>query len=123
MAMKVLIHELSEPLFGATTAQIAINTGTGNSAIDKAADGEQLLAGKLEYMDGEEPPTPSASTSNGRVVLELKAEGGRRPGFRMPWSTCNAETNWRIHLWRTDNRTATQPYIPQAHSSSRGECS
>ena len=98
MAKKVLTHLLTEPLDGTITAKVDIHTGTGNLAID-ALGGEQVLAsGTLEYMEGQDPPTPSVSTSNGRATFTLKAEGGRQPSFRMPWSTCNAATNWQIHL-------------------------
>ncbi len=99
MAKKVLIHNLSQPLGGATSARVDINTGTGNLTIDTGTGGERVFAsGSLEYMEGQEPPTPSVSTSNGQTSFMLKAEGGRRASFRMPWSACNAETNWQIHL-------------------------
>lgn len=99
MARKVLIRNLSEPIGSATTATIDINTGMGNLAIDRLASGDKVLAsGILEYMEGQDPPTPSVNVSNGRADLRLKAEGGGRRSFRMPWSACNAETNWQIHL-------------------------
>ncbi len=99
MARKVLTHNLSELLDGAAAATIDINTGTGNLAIDGLATGRQLLAsGTVEYMEGQDPPMPSVVTSNGRAAFALKAQGGRQPGFRMPWSTCNGATTWQIHL-------------------------
>lgn len=99
MAKRMLTHNLSEPLDGATTASIDINTGTGNLTIDGLASGGQLLAtGTVEYMEGQDPPTPRASTSHGQATFALKAEGGRRPSFRMPWSACNGATTWQIHL-------------------------
>jgi cell wall-active antibiotic response 4TMS protein YvqF len=99
MAKKVLTQNLSEPLGGARTATINIDVGTGNLAIDKLASGEQVLAGgTLEYMENQDCPTPSVTTSNGQATFTLKAAGGRRASFRMPWQACNAETNWLIHL-------------------------
>ena len=99
MAKKVLTHNLSEPLGDATTAKIDIDAGTGNLAIDKLAAGGQVLAGgTLEYLENQDCPTPSVITSNGQATLTLKAAGGRRPSFRMPWAACNGATDWRIHL-------------------------
>ncbi len=99
MAKKVLTQNLAVPRTSETRAKVDIYTGTGNLAIDKVTGGEQVLtSGKLEYMEGQEPPTPSMSTNNGQTNLTLRAEGGRQPGLRMPWSACNAETNWQIHL-------------------------
>ncbi len=99
MAKKVLTHNLLEPLNGVTAATVDINTGTGNLTIGKLAGDQQALArGVLEYMEGQDPPTPSVNTSNGQAALTLKAQGGRRPSFRMPWSACNAETSWDIRL-------------------------
>ncbi len=99
MAKKVLTYDLSEPLCGTTTATFDFNTSTGNLTIDKLIGDETMLtSGMLEYVEGQDPPTPSVTTNNGQTNLMLHAEGGRRPGFRMPWSACNAETNWHIHL-------------------------
>ena len=99
MAKKVLTHNLSEPLGGATTATIEIHAGTGNLAIDRLASSEQVLAGgTLEYLENQSCPTPSVITSNGQATFTLRAAGGRRPSFRMPWAACNGETDWRIHL-------------------------
>ncbi len=99
MAKKVLTQNLLEPLDGVTAASIDINTGTGNLTIDGLASREQFLAtGTVEYMQGQNPPAPSLITNNGQTTFTLKAEGGRQPSFRMPWSACNAATTWQIHL-------------------------
>ncbi len=99
MTKKVLVHDLSAPLDGAITASVDVNTGTGNLTIDGLASSEQFLAtGMVEYMQGQNPPAPSLITNNGQATLTLKAEGGRQPSFRMPWSACNAATTWQIHL-------------------------
>ncbi len=99
MTKKVLTQILSEPLGAAKDAVIDIQAGTGNLTVDRLAEGGQLLAvGTLEYMEGQSPPVPSLSVQDGRVKLMLKAEGGRRPSLRMPWSACNSEINWQIRV-------------------------
>jgi len=99
MAKKVLTYNLSEPLGGATTAKVDINTGAGNLTIDKLTGGEQLLAsGTLQYLENQGLPTRSVNTSNGQVTLTLRASGTGRPWFRFPWAVCNGATEWQIHL-------------------------
>jgi hypothetical protein len=99
MAKKVLTHNLSEPLNGATTAKVDINTDTGNLTIDKLAGGEQVLAsGTLQYLESQGLPTRSVNTSNGQATLTLRASGAGRPWFRFPWAACNGATEWQIHL-------------------------
>ena len=99
MANKVLTHNLSEPLEGATRARVDINTGTGNLMIDRLPDGEPLLAsGTLEYLLNEGLPTQSVIRSSESASLTLKAKGGSKSWVRLPWSSCNAATDWLIHL-------------------------
>ncbi len=98
MTKRMLTQIVSEPLDGARNAAVAIDTGTGNLTIDPLSGGELLATGTLEYLEGQDPPVPLVSTSNGKATLSLKAEGGRQASFRMPWSACNGETNWLIHL-------------------------
>ncbi len=99
MTKRTLTQILSEPLGGTKDAVIDIHAGTGNLTVDRLGDEEPSLAsGTLEYMEGQTPPTPSVSARDGGITLRLKAEGGRRPSLRMPWSACNAETNWQIHV-------------------------
>ncbi len=99
MARKVLTYNLSKTLDGAISARFDIHTGTGNLTIDGLPGGEQLLAsGTVEYVQGQNPPTPSVTTNNGQTTFTLKAEGGRQASFRLPWSACNALTNWQMHL-------------------------
>jgi hypothetical protein len=99
MANNVLTENLLEPLNGATTAKVDINTGTGNLTIDRLTGSEPVLAsGTLQYMENQEQPTRSLDTSNGQVILTLRGEGGRRSWFHLPWSACNAATDWQIHL-------------------------
>jgi DUF4097 and DUF4098 domain-containing protein YvlB len=96
---KVLTYKLSEPLCGATIAKVDINTASGNLSIDKLTSGEQLLAsGTLEYVENQDPPTRSVNTNNGEATLTLKSTNIGRPWFHFPWSTCNAATDWQIHL-------------------------
>lgn len=85
MVKKLLIHNLSESLDGATTATIDINAGTGNLTVDQLSSGAQLLAaGTLEYLEDQDRPTPSVSRGNGHARLTLKASGSRRSSLRMP---------------------------------------
>jgi hypothetical protein len=99
MAKKVLTHNLSEPLNGATTAKVDINVGDGNLTIDRLAGGEQVLAsGTLQYLPNQGVPTRTLNSSNGRAPLTLRASGRGQPWFRFPWAACNGATEWQIHL-------------------------
>jgi len=99
MAKNVLTDKLSEPLNGATTAKVDINTGAGNLSIDQLTGGEQLLAGgTLQYLENQGLPTRSMNTSNGQATLTLRGGGTGRPWFRFPWAACNGATEWQIHL-------------------------
>lgn len=99
MAKKVLTHNLSEPLAGATTAKVDVNVADGNLTIDKLANGEQVLAsGTLQYLESQGLPTRSVNTVNGRATLMLRAGNSGRPWFRFPWAACNGATEWQIHL-------------------------
>jgi len=111
MAKKVLTHNLSEPLNGATTAKVNINTGDGNLTIDRLTGGEQVLAsGTLQYLENQGLPTRSVNTSDGQAALALRASGTGQPWFRFPWQACNGATEWQIHL----NPTVSSEII--AHS-------
>jgi hypothetical protein len=96
---KVLTETLSEPLDGATTATVDINTGDGNLTIDRLTGGEQVLAsGTLEYLEKQGPPTHTLNTSNGQAKLILRGGEKAQPWFRFPWAACNGATEARIHL-------------------------
>jgi len=97
MAKKVLTHNLSEPLGGATTAKVDINTG--NLTIDRLAGGEQVLAsGTLQYLEKQGVPIRTLNTSNGQATLTLRGGDTGRPWFRFPWVACNGATEWQVHL-------------------------
>jgi predicted membrane protein len=99
MAKKVLTHNLSAPLDGATTANVDINMIDGNLRIDKLTSGEQVLAsGTLQYLENQSLPTCSVNTNSGQATLTLRASGVGQPWFRLPWSACNGATEWHIHL-------------------------
>ena len=99
MAKNVLTDRLSEPLAGAKTARIDVNTAEGNLTIDKVANGEQVLAnGTLQYLENQGLPTRSVNVRDGQANLSLKARSSGRPWFHFPWSACNAATNWQIHI-------------------------
>lgn len=96
---KVLTDNFSEPLCGATTAKVDINTASGNLMVDNLTGGEPVLAsGALEYVENQNMPTRSVNTSNGQAALTLKSTSIGRPLFRLPWSGCIAATDWHIHL-------------------------
>jgi hypothetical protein len=98
MAKNVLTHNLSEPLNGATTAKVNINSDTGHLTIDKLIGGEQVLAsGTLQYFD-QGLPTRIRSSSNGQATLTLRGGGTGRPWFRFPWAACGGAYEWQIHL-------------------------
>lgn len=96
---KVLTQDLSESVGDATSARYEIHTGTGNLTIDPLPAGQPLLAsGTLEYLERQGRPTGSVEMNKGLYTLTLKANGGLKQGFRLPWAACNGETDWQIHL-------------------------
>lgn len=96
---KILTYNLLEPLCGATTAKVDIDTATGNLTIDTLTVGEPVLAsGTLEYIENQQMPTRSVDINNGQATLTLKSTSIGRPLFRLPWSGCIAATDWQIHL-------------------------
>jgi hypothetical protein len=99
VAKNVLTHNFSEPLNGATTTQIDINTGDGNLTIDPLTGGEQVLAcGTLQYFENQGLPTRTLVVGNGQAALSLRRSGAGQPWFRFPWAACNGATEWQIHL-------------------------
>jgi len=99
MANNVLIHNLSEPLNGATAAKVDINAGDGNLTIDGFTGGGQVLAnGTLQYTEKQGLPTQTLDCGNGHATLALKVGRAGQPWFRLPWAACNGATEWQIHL-------------------------
>jgi Cell wall-active antibiotics response LiaF, C-terminal len=99
MTKKVLTENLSEPMNGATSAKVDINTDSGNLTIDRLAGGEQMLAsGTLQYLESQGLPTRTLASSNGQATLTLKSGGTGQSWFHFPWATCNGATEWQIHL-------------------------
>jgi hypothetical protein len=99
MANNVLTSNLSEPLNGATTAKVDINSGSGNLTIDRLTGGEQVLAsGTLQYFENQGLPTHTLDSSNGQANLTLRGGDTGRPWFRLPWEACNGAIDWQIHL-------------------------
>lgn len=97
----VLTDNFSEPLNGATSAKVDIDTGDGNLTIDRLAGGEQVLAsGTLQYFEKQGLPTRTVNVSNGQATLTVRGSGGAigRPWFRFPWAACNGAFEWQIHL-------------------------
>ena len=99
MAKKVFTYNLSEPLCEATTLKVDVHVADGNLCIDKLGSGEQVLAsGMLQYVEDQGIPSHSVTASNGQATLTLKAKSTGRPWLRLPWSACNAATDWQLHL-------------------------
>ncbi len=99
MAKNVLSDNFSEPLNGATTAQVDVNVGDGNLTIDRLTGGEEALAsGTLQYLENQGLPAQFVNASNGQATLSLKASSAHQSWFRFPWAACNGATEWRIHL-------------------------
>lgn len=99
MSNKILTEEFSEPLNGARSATIEIDTRQGNLAVGRLEGGDLLLAnGRLEYVEKSGPPSRSLSSSNHAARLAIKGAGGSRAVLRLPWQACNAATDWSIHL-------------------------
>jgi hypothetical protein len=95
----VLTDDLSEPLKGATTAKVDVNSGTGHLTIDRLAGGEEVLAkGSLQYLESQRQPARTVDSSDGRATLTLRAGSTGRQGFRFPWTACGGAYEWQIHL-------------------------
>ncbi len=96
---QVLTHNLSEPLNGASTAKVDINTESGNLTIDRLDGGEPLLAsGALQYYEKQGIPSQSVALDNGQATLTLKGGRATQPWFRFPWDACNGASEWQVHL-------------------------
>ena len=100
MANELLTDNLSEPLGGATTAQVEIDCRSGNLTIDKLSGDEPLLArGTLQYFEKQGPPLKARKSSNGQITFTLKGEKDTgRPWLRLPWDACSGATEWQVHL-------------------------
>jgi DUF4097 and DUF4098 domain-containing protein YvlB len=95
----VLTENLSEPLNGATTAKVEINTESGNLTIDGLTGGEPILAsGTLEYSEKLGPPTRILNSRNCQVNLKLQGKDPGKHWLHFPWAACNGATDWNIHL-------------------------
>jgi len=95
----LLTDDFAEPLNGATTAKIDVQTGDGNLTIDTLTGGEQLLAGgALQYSESQGLPDRSLVLFNGQATLTLQAGKAGQSWFRLPWAACNGATEWQIHL-------------------------
>jgi hypothetical protein len=99
MSNNLFTDDLSAPLNGATTANIEIDTGTGNLLVDDLPEDTQVLAtGSLQYFEKQGRPTESYSAEGGKASVKLSATSAGRPWFRLPWDACLGGTEWQIHL-------------------------
>jgi len=95
----VLIDDLSEPLNGANSAKIDINSGMGHLTIQRLVDAEQLLSkATLQYLGGQGLPDHTVNMNNGRATFTLRAGGIKQSGFRFPWAACGGAYKWQINL-------------------------
>lgn len=68
---------------------IDIDTGDGNLTIDRLTGGEQLLvAGTLQYLENQGPPSRTLIPFLGQSALTLKGGENGQPWFRFPWAAC-----------------------------------
>lgn len=94
----LLSKTFSEPLDGATSAKVILDQGDGNLVLEKNSGSEQVLAsGTLQYFEKTGAPLSSLATSNGITTFKLGANDGQ-PRLGVPWSACNAGTEWLIRL-------------------------
>jgi hypothetical protein len=100
MASRLLTEPFSEPLNGASTARVDIDSGSGNLTIDRLTTGEWMLAsGTLQYTEKQGPPSRSGGSNGGQATLTLKGGGKTgRPWLRLPWEVCNGSNEWQVHL-------------------------
>ena len=112
MAKKVMTHTLWEALGHVDTADVDIDPGDGNLAVDGLTGNEQELAsGTLQYLEKNGLPSWSVDTSHQPNSFTIKAAGKGQSWLRLPWSACNGATTWQIHL----NRRV--PSAVNAHSN------
>jgi hypothetical protein len=96
---EVLVDNLSEPLNGATTAKIDINSSIGHLTIDKLTSGDQSLAtGTLQYLESQGVPGRTVNMRNSEATLTLKAGDNKQSGFHFPWAGCGGAYEWQINL-------------------------
>lgn len=99
MSNALFVDALAEPLNGAKTANVDIDTGIGNLTIDRLSGNDEALAtGTLQYFEKQGPPTRSIHSDHGAAVLSLKGKRAGRPWLQLPWVACSGGTDWRIHL-------------------------
>lgn len=99
MTNNLLTENLSEPLNGATSAKVDIDSDIGNLAIDRLPAGGQALAtGTLAYFENQGTPARTLDSINGQAIFSLKGGGKDQRWFRLPWAACKGAYDWRIHL-------------------------
>jgi hypothetical protein len=100
MSNQLLTYDLAEPMDGAKTVKVDIDTSMGNLTIDSLnGSGELLTSGTLEYPQNWGQPTVSVTRENGDATLTLMAGYGRKSSFRFPWQAWAAvASKWQIHI-------------------------
>jgi hypothetical protein len=99
MAKNVLTRELLAALGSVDTADVEIDPGDGNLAVDGLNGNERELAsGTLQYFEKNGLPAWSVDTSTQPFLFMVKAAGKGQRWLRFPWAACNGATAWQIHL-------------------------
>lgn len=99
MAKNVLTCNLLETLGNVDMADVNIDPGDGNLAVDGLTGNERELAsGTLQYLEKNGLPTWSLDTSKRPNRFTIKAASRGQSWRRLPWASCNGATNWQIHL-------------------------
>ena len=95
MAKKVLTHNLSEPLNGATTAKVEINTGDGNLTID-TAHRRRASAGKRHAAIPGEPGPAHPVGEHEQRPGHPHAEGERQRTTLVPFPLGGLQRSNRV---------------------------
>ncbi len=95
----ILTDNLSEPLGGATTAKITIDSGPGHLTIGGLAASERLLtSGTLQYLESQGAPSRALTRTGGRATLTLRKGAVSQSWLRLPWAACGGAYEWQVRL-------------------------
>lgn len=99
MAKKLLTDNFSEPLNGATAAQIDIQAGTANLTVGGLSGEEMSLArGSLQYFEKQGAPSCAMASKNSRATLKLMGGYSEQFRSRLPWAACSGATEWQVGI-------------------------
>ena len=96
MAKKVLTHNLSEALGSVDTADVNIDPGDGNLAVDGLTGNEQELAsGTLQYLEKNGLPPGRLTRVTSRPASQSKPQAKDNPGCVSPGQHAMAQPTGR----------------------------